>query len=178
MEQVLEHDEPRVFLLDTVPYLVEHSRKSEREDMKLKAEDFDQRCKELRKTLSTHMAMLKDSIPFWEQFNSNVSDLSQWLAGVNADLSSENVQFGSATVTEKSLIFCRELQLNIQGHTPMVRDVGSLGETLARYVIPEDLEFVMEMVTQLTTGEEHVTRETDEKTELLEERMKSWRVCY
>ena len=60
----------------------------------------------------------------------------------------------------------------------MVRDVGSLGETLARYVIPEDLEFVMEMVTQLTTGEEHVTRETDEKTELLEERMKSWRVCY
>ena len=45
MEQVLEHDEPRVFLLDTVPYLVEHSRKSEREDMKLKAEDFDQRCK-------------------------------------------------------------------------------------------------------------------------------------
>ena len=39
------------------------------------------------------MAMLKDSIPFWEQFNSNVSDLSQWLAGVNADLSSENVQF-------------------------------------------------------------------------------------
>lgn len=177
MEQVLEHDEARLFLLDTVPYLVEHSRKSEREDMKLKAEDFDQRCNELRKTLNIHVAMLKDSIPFWEQFNSNVNDLSQWLAGVNANLSSEHVQFGSAMVTEKSLMFCQELKLNIQGHTLLVRDMGSIGEMLAKYVIPEDQEFVMELVARLTKGEEHVTRETDEKTELLEERMKSWRVC-
>ena len=55
--------------------------------------------------------------------------------------------------------------------------MGSLGETLAKYVIPEDQDFVMEWVERLNKGEEHVARETDEKTELLEERMKSWRVC-
>lgn len=157
---------------------MEHSRKADREEMKLKAEEFDQRCAELGKSLDSHMSMLKESVPFWKQFNSNITDLSHWLDEVNSDLVSEHVQFGSAAITEQSLLFCQGLQVDIQGHSSQVRDVSVLGEALAKFVVPEDREFVMEWVERLAKGEDHVAKETEEKTELLEERMKSWRVCY
>ena len=173
LEQVKGHEEARGFLLDWVPFLVEHSRKRDREEMKLKAEEFDRRCKELGASLESHVAMLTDSIPFWKRFNSNIKDLSSWLEQVNTDLASERVQFGNAMVTEKSLLFCQELQVDIQGHSSEVNEVGSLGEALVKFVVPGDREFVLEMVQRLTTEKEVVAKETDEKAELLEERMKS-----
>lgn len=144
--------------------------------MKLKAEEFDQRHTELGKSLDTYVTMLKESIPFWKRFNTDTRDVSQWLERVSSDLSSEKVQFGNAIVTENSLVFCQDLQVDIRGHTSQVRDVGALGEMLAKFVIPEDQEYVMEWVERIAKGEEHVTKETDEKTERLEERLKSWRV--
>ena len=90
LEQVKGHEEALVFLLDWVAFLVEHSRKRERQGMKLKAEEFDRRCKELGASLESHVAMLTDSIPFWKRFNSNIKDLSSWLEQVNADLASKH----------------------------------------------------------------------------------------
>lgn len=159
-----------------MPYLVEHSRKKDREEMKLTAEEFDQRHGNLRKSLDTHMAMLKESIPFWEKFNTNITSISQWLDRVNGDLVSDKVQFGNAIVTEESLAFCQDLQQDINGHAHLVRGVENLGELLSKFVVAEDKEYVMEWVKRLAKGEEHVVRETEEKTELLEERLKSWRV--
>lgn len=172
-----EHGEARQFILDTVPYLVEHARKKDREEMKLKAEEFHHRCHELDNSLDTHVSMLKESVPFWERFNSNISDLSQWLDSVNSDLISDRMQFGNAMVTEQSLLFCRGLQVDIQGRSSQVHDASALGNALAKLVVPEDREFIMEWVGRLRKGEEHVAMETEEKTELLEERLESWRVC-
>ncbi len=171
-----EHEEARLFIQNTVPFLVEHSRKPDREDMQLKADEFDRRYRALQTSLDAHVAMLKESVPFWKKFNSGVSDLSNWLERVNGDLVSDNVQFGNAIMTEKSLRFCQSVQMDIQDHSLSVRDMGSLGEMLAKYVVPGDQEFVKEWVERLTKGEELVSKETDEKTELLEERMKSWQV--
>ena len=113
LTQVSEHAEAREFLQSTVPFLVEHSRKPEREDMKLKANEFDQRYQDLQASLDSHVTMLKDSVPFWKQFNENVSDLSGWLKRVNGDLGSDKVQFGNAIATEKSLLFCQGLQVHM-----------------------------------------------------------------
>ena len=120
--------------------------------------------------------MLKDSVPFWKQFNSNIKDLSGWLEKVNGDLESENIQFGNASVTEESLYFCQQLQADIDVHNPRMTDMNQLAQMLAKYVVPEDQEFIMEWVEKLTREEEHVTEETNRKTESLEERVKSWRV--
>ena len=144
--------------------------------MRIKAEEFDQRHRNLSESLDTYVNMLKESIPFWKRFNTDIKDVTQWLERVNSDLVSENVQFGNAIVTENSLVFCQGLQVDIQDHTHQVREVGSLGEMLAKYVIAEDREYVMELVERISKREELVTKETDEKTELLEERLKSWQV--
>ena len=106
-----EHEEACQFIQTTVPFLVEHARKDDREDMKLKAEEFDQRYSTLKTSLTSHVTMLKESVPFWKQFNANISDLSGWLDRVNQDLVSDNVQFGNAIATEKSLLFCQALQV-------------------------------------------------------------------
>ena len=113
LTQVRDHAEAREFLQSTVPFLVEHSRKPEREDMQLKANEFDQRYQDLQASLESHVTMLKDSVPFWEQFNENVSDLSGWLKQVSGNLSSDKVQFGNAIATEKSLLFCQALQVRL-----------------------------------------------------------------
>lgn len=174
--ETVDHEQPRLFILSTVPFLVEHSRMADREDMKLKAEEFDSRHRQLQCSLESHTAMLKDSVPFWERFNTDSKSLEEWLGKVNMDLGSDNVQFGSAAVTEQSLLFCQGLQMDINSHDPHMRGVVVLGEELAKYVVPEDLEFVREWVERLKKGEEHVAKETTEKAELLEERLKSWRV--
>ncbi len=176
MQEAAEHDEARQFILSTVPFLVEHSRIVDREDMTMKAEDFDSRHKTLRASLDEHTAMLKNSVPFWEKFNSNSKDLEEWLYAVNSDLESDKVQFGNATITEQSLKFCQGLQVDINARNPDLMGVVMLGEELSKYVVPEDLEFVCSYVQNLQMKEEHVNKETVEKTELLEERLKSWRV--
>lgn len=176
LEQVREHEEASEFLLSSVPFLVEHSRKKDREDMRLRAEDFHQRHTHLGKSLNDYVVMLKDSVPFWERFNTNVDDVTSWLQRVNTDLTSENIQFGNAVITEMSLTFCQGLRMDIDGHASQVKEVGSLGEALVRFVVPEDREYVLQLVERLARGEEHVSKETDEKTELLEERLKSWQV--
>ena len=171
-----DHDEARDFILNTVPYLVEHSRKKDREEMKLKADEFNQRHEKLGKSLNDHIVMLKDSIPFWKKFNSNVEELSQWLEEVNSGLVSDKVQFGNATVTEESLIYCQGLQTDIYAHKSFVHDVAKLGDTLSKYVVSADQQFVEELIEKLKNRKEFVTKETEEKTELLEERLTSWRV--
>ncbi len=66
--------------------------------------------------------------------------------------------------------------MDIQDHTSSVCAMGVLGETLAQFAVPGDQDFVREWVERLCKEEELVTVETNDKTELLEERMKSWRV--
>jgi len=144
--------------------------------MTTRAEDFSSRHRKLQDSLEAHTAMLKHSIPFWEKFNSNSKDLADWLQNVNSDLESERVQFGNATETEQSLKFCQSLQVDINAHNPDVIDMALLGEQLAKFVVPEDLEFVSSFVQKLQKEEEQVNKETMEKTELLEERLKSWKV--
>ena len=174
----MDHEEAREFIVSTISFLVEHSRSADREGMAVKAEDFNSRYRKIRDSLEAHTAMLRNSIPFWEKFNCNSSDLQKWLDGVSTDLLSDRVQFGNATVTEQSLLFCQEIQVDINSRNPDLVDMVLLGEELAKYVVPEDLEFITGFVQRLQNNEECVTKETVEKTELLEERLKSWRVSY
>ena len=175
-EETKEHEEARLFILSTVPFLVEHSRIADRESMTTMAEDFSVRHRKLQDNLEAHTAMLKNSVPFWEKFNLNSKDLELWLQNVNSDLGSEKVQFGNATETEQSLKFCQGLQIDINTRNPDLVDMVLLGEELAKFVVPEDLEFVSTFVQKLRKEEELISKETMEKTELLEERLKSWRV--
>ena len=77
------------------------------------AVDISARHRMLQDNLEAHMAMLKNSIPFWEKFNLKTKDLELWLQNMNSDLRSEKVQFGNATETEQSLKFCQGLQIDI-----------------------------------------------------------------
>ncbi len=178
LQDALSHEERCVFISATVPYLVEHSRKTDREEMKLKAEEFTSRHKNLVESETRHVSMLKESIPFWKRFNSNVKDLSSWLTQVSSDLGSENVKFGNARVTERSLVFCRDLQSDIHAHNPQLLDLTQLGEDLANYVVDGDQEFVREWLQRLAEGEKSISMETVDKTIRLEERLKSWSVSF
>ena len=144
--------------------------------MKLKAEEFDSRHSKMLHSLESHVSMLKDSVPFWKRFNTDSSSLEEWLRKLNMDLKSDNIRFGDAVITEQSLLFCQELQADIDSHNPHMKNMVVLGEELAKYVIPEDMEFIREFMERLKEGDSYVTKETDEKTELLEERLKSWKV--
>ena len=64
MEETKEHEEARLFILSTVPFLVEHSHIADREGMTTMAEDFSARHRKLQDNLEADMAMLKNSIPF------------------------------------------------------------------------------------------------------------------
>ena len=95
---------------------------------------------------------------------------------MKSDLGSERVQFGNATETEQSLKCCQCLQININTCNPDLVDMVFLGEELAKFVVPEDMEFVSTFVQKLRKEEELIFKEMMEKTELFKERLKSWRV--
>ena len=75
LEETKEHKETRLFILSTVPFLVEHSRIADREGMTTMAEDFSVRYRKLQDNLEGHTTMLKNSVPFWKKFNLNSKDL-------------------------------------------------------------------------------------------------------
>ena len=60
--EVEAHENEAEFIKNTVPFLVEHSRKAVREEIKLRAEDFSQRYDQLREFLGGYVGNLKDSI--------------------------------------------------------------------------------------------------------------------
>ena len=55
----MAHKNEAEFIVNTVPYLLEHSRSTEREDMKLKAEDFSKRYSALSSSEEVYVENLQ-----------------------------------------------------------------------------------------------------------------------
>lgn len=174
--EVEAHESEAEFIKNTVPFLVEHSRKAVREEIKLRAEDFSQRYDQLREFLGGYVGNLKDSIPFWKEFNSQTEDLGQWLRQANEELESERTQPGNATVTEHSLRNTHELQVDIGEHQESVEVATRTGNALRRLVGDEDQHYISEVLERLKFGAQEVEQEAEERVEQLEERYKSWKV--
>lgn len=162
--------------MKTVPFLVEHSRKAVREEIKLRAEEHSQRYHQLRDFLGGYVGNLKDSIPFWQEFNKQTEDLSQWLEQANEELESERTQPGNAMVTETSLKNTHELQMDITEHQESVEEATKTGNSLKRLVSDEDQQYITEMLERLKFNTQEVEQEAEERVEQLEERYTSWKV--
>ena len=160
----------------TVPFLVEHSRKQVREEMKQTANDFIRRYEALKGSQDSYIHNLQDSIPHWRQFNEEVCELQQWVEQVNRDLESDKFQPGNATLTETSLANARRLLEEISVQSDAVQVATSTSKALAKLVISSDLEYVSGIVEELRVGTEHISEEIEERTVELEERLKSWQV--
>ena len=126
------------------------------------------------------MGDLKDSIPFWKEFNSQTEDLGQWLRQANEELESDRTQPGNATVTENSLRNTHELQVDIGEHQESVEEATRTGNALKRLVGDDDRQYISEVLERLKFGAQEVEQEAEERVEQLEERYKSWKVgqCY
>ena len=59
LEDVMAHKNEAEFIVDTLPYLLEHSRSTEREDIKLKAEDFSKRYSALSSSEEVYVENLQ-----------------------------------------------------------------------------------------------------------------------
>ena len=163
-------------MLNTIPFLVEHSRKAVREEIKLRAEEHSQRYDQLKQFLGSYVGDLKDSIPFWQEFNQQTEDLGQWLTQANEELESDRTQPGNATVTESSLRNTHQLQTNIDEHQGSVEEATRTGNSLKRFVGEDDQEYITEVLERLKFGTQEVEQEAEERVEQLEERYKSWKV--
>ena len=122
MLEVEDHENEAEFISNTVPFLVEHSRKAVREEIKLRADEHVQRYRQLKEFLDGYVGDLKDSIPFWQEFNKQTEDLSLWLTQANGELESDRTQPGNATVTETSLRNTHDLQVEIGDHHESVEE--------------------------------------------------------
>ena len=162
--------------MKTVPFLVEHSRKAVREEIKQRAEEHSQRYHQLREFLGGYVGDLKDSIPFWKEFNSQTEDLGQWVRQANEELESDRTQPGNATVTETSLRYTHELQVDIGEHQESVEEAMRTGNALKRLVGDDDQQYISEVLERLKFGTQEVEQEAEERVEQLEERYKSWKV--
>ena len=176
LAEVDAHQDEADFITNTVPFLVEHSRKAVREEIRLRAEEHSQRYLQLKEFLGGYVGNLKDSIPFWQEFNKQTEDLGQWLRHANEELESDRTQPGNATVTESSLRNTHVLQEDIEGHRDFFDDAMKTGNTLKRLVGDEDQQFIAELLERLKFGTQEVEQEAEERVEQLEERYKSWRV--
>ena len=66
-------------------------------------DDFSERYQNLLDSLSSYVPNLQDSIPLWKEFNDKTRSMLEWLDHVQAELESDRLQPGNATVTETSL---------------------------------------------------------------------------
>ena len=82
---------------------MEHSHKTEREEVAVRAKDYVQRYHALLTSVNTYVHHMQDSIPVWKEFNDQYHGLSEWLNHVNGELGSEHTLPGNAFVTERSL---------------------------------------------------------------------------
>ena len=120
--EVEAHENEAEFISNTVPFLVEHSRKAVREEIKLRADEHAKRYHQLKEFLDGYVGDLKDSIPFWQEFNKQTEDLGLWLTQANEELESDRTQPGNATVTEISLRNTHDLQVEIGDHQESVEE--------------------------------------------------------
>ena len=176
--EVEVHEKESQFITNTVPFLVEHSRKAVREEIRLRAEEHTQRYHQLQEFLTGYVGDLKDSIPFWQEFNKQTEDLGQWLRHTNEELESGRTQPGNATVTETSLRNTHQLQVDIDGHQEFVEEAVRTGNDLKRFVGEDDQEYITEVLERLKFGTQEVEQEAEERVEHLEERYKSWKVSF
>ena len=174
--EVETHENEAEFIANTVPFLVEHSRKAVREEIKVRAEEHSRRYQELRDFLGGYVGDLKDSIPFWKEFNQQTEDLGQWLRQTNEELESDRTQPGNATVTETSLRNTHRLQADIDDHQESVDEATRTANALKRLVGDEDQHYISEVLERLKDSTEEVGQEAEERVEQLEERYKSWKV--
>ena len=174
--EVEAHESESEFVMNTVPFLVEHSRKAVREEIKLRAEEHSQRYNQLREFLGGYVGDLKDSIPFWKEFNLQTEDLGQWLRQTNEELESDRTQPGNATVTENSLRNTHELQVDIGEHDESIEEATRMGNALKRLVGDDDQQYITEVLQRLKFSTQEVEQEAEERVEQLEERYKSWKV--
>ena len=103
LEEVQAHEKEATFIRETVDFVLEHSDKSERQEIRDRADDFSERYQKLLDSLSSYVPNLQDSIPLWKEFNDQTRSMLEWLDHVQGELESNHLQPGNAAVTESSL---------------------------------------------------------------------------
>ena len=92
-----------MYIHKSVDFLIEHSQKTEREEVAARAKDYVQRYHSLLTSVDTYVRNMQDSIPLWKEFNDQYQTMAEWLGHVDGELGSEHTQPGNAIMTERSL---------------------------------------------------------------------------
>lgn len=98
-----DHHEAAEVILETLDFLLEHSKSSEHEAIKQRAQEFSDMFDQLADMEGTYVSNMEASLPLWVQFNQHKQELSSWLVGAEQLYASEHLQSGDADVTEQSL---------------------------------------------------------------------------
>lgn len=174
--EVRGHQKECEFIQRTITFLVEHSRKENREPLKTEAEDFCSRYQSLLTSEDKYVSNLHESIPFWEDFKNQSDQLAEWVQLENQELNSDRVASGNASVTKSSHENAQNLLQDIRSKKPALNAAVLVGDDLKGLVVPEDQEYILHTLEGLRTGQEDVEDRTETVVALLDDRLRSWQV--
>ena len=177
MAEVKGHQKECEFIEKTISYLVEHSRKENREPLKAEALDFCSRYGTLLTSEDTYVNNLTESIPYWEDFKMRSRELAEWIDWAKEELVSDRVASGNATVTKASLENAQNLLREICSRKQALNAVVGVGDDLRGLVVKEDQLYVSDTLECLREGCGEVEGRTDQLVSVLEDRLTSWQVC-
>ena len=168
MAKVKGHQKECEFIEKTISYLVEHSRKENREQLKAETLDFCSCYRTLLTSEDTYVNNLTESIPYWEEFKERSRELVEWIDSAK-ELVSDCVPFGS--VTKASLGNAQNLLLEARLRKQALHAVMSMGDNLKGLVVKEDQQFVLDILECLRKGCGKVEQWTEKLITLLDDRL-------
>ncbi len=174
--EIKNHRKECEFIQRTITFLVEHSRKENREPLSAEAEDFCTRYQSLLSSEDTYVSNLHESIPYWEDFKAQSNQLAEWVHLENQELNSDRVASGNASVTKCSHENAQNLLMDIRSKKPSLNAAVRVGDDLKDLVVPEDQEYILRTLEGLRTGQEDVQDRTETVVALLDDRLRSWQV--
>lgn len=98
----MDHHPAAEVIVETVSFLLEHSKSSEHEAIKQRVQEFSDTFDNLVEMEEEYVTKMEASLPLWVQFNEHKNQLADWLVGAE-EVYSERLQSGDPDLTERSL---------------------------------------------------------------------------
>ncbi len=178
MTEIQNHQKECKFIKRTITFLVEHSRKENRDPLQAESEDFCARYQSLLSSEDTYISHLQESIPYWEEFKKQSRELSEWIYWANEELVSDRVVSGNASVTNTSLENAQNLLQDTRSKKAPLNAAVHVGDDLNGLVVSADQQYIADTLECLTDGQESVSVKTENLVTLLDDRLRSWQVSH
>jgi hypothetical protein len=174
-EEAGSHDGDMKYLKDTLKFVKENSKKLDREPVEASIKETLDHFDHLKSDLQLRLANFRDSIPLWEEFTSDTTELQGWLRDVENRFESDDCQPGDAIQTANALEFAKSLCEEVKGKRERFQALTPAGDELTEVCdVEEDQEFIAEHVTELNEEYAKLLKALRDHFVLLEMRLKSW----